>query len=235
MARVLVIGDVHEPAAHPGYLAFCKDIRKQWKCDRVVFIGDILDWHSISFHAAEPSAPGPLQEFDEARQAIQRWYRAFPSARVCIGNHDSRLARLAATVNIPARFIRDYSDLWNTPGWEWLQDFTIDRVHYLHGTGLGGQQPALTSAKASMLSTVCGHVHSVAGVRFTAGPDRRIFGMDVGCGVDTSHPAMNYGSNLVRKPLLGAGVVIDGKQPYWVAMEMARGSKYHRSKFKGLN
>jgi len=232
MARVLVIGDVHEPASHPAYLAFCKDLRKEWKCDRVVFIGDILDWHAISFHAAEPAAPGALQEYEQAKAAVHRWYKAFPVAQVCIGNHDERITRLAASVNIPARFIKDYADLWETPGWEWAHDFKIENVHYVHGTGLGGQNPALTAAKASMMSTVCGHVHSVAGVRFTAGPDRRIFGLDVGCGVDTTHPAMHYGKHMVRKPLLGAGIVIDGKQPHWIAMEMARGSKYHRSKHK---
>jgi len=191
-----------------------------------------LDFHQISFHPAEPVADGPLREQESAAESIARWHRTFPGAYVCIGNHDERVARLAATVNIPARFLRDYSDLWRTPSWDWVRDVTIDGVHYLHGTGLGGQQPALSAARASMVSTVCGHVHSVAGVRWTAGPDRRIFGMDVGCGVDIEHPAMKYGRNMVRKPILGAGVVIDGKQPHWLAMEIGKGGKYHRSRFQ---
>jgi hypothetical protein len=232
MARVLVIGDVHEPASHPGYFQFAKDTRKRWRCNKTIFIGDVLDFHSISFHASEPNADGPEREHALAAEAVKRWHSAFRGSTVLIGNHDERVARLAGSVNIPARFLRDYADLWNTPTWDWVRDTTIDGVHYLHGTGLGGQQPALNAARASMRSTVCGHVHSVAGVRWTAGPDRRIFGMDVGCGVDIDHPAMHYGRNMVRKPLLGCGVVIDGRVAHWLPMEIARGGKYHRSNFK---
>ena len=62
MTRVLVIGDVHEPAAHPGYLAFCQYLEDKWEPDRVVFIGDLLDMHAVSFHASEPDAPGAEDE-----------------------------------------------------------------------------------------------------------------------------------------------------------------------------
>ena len=231
MARVLVIGDVHEPATHPGYRQFCVDLADRWETDRVVFIGDVLDFHSISFHPAEPDAPGAADEVDEAALGIRRWYDAFPRAQVTVGNHDERVYRLAASVNIPGRFIRSYSSLWGTKGWRWVTDCRIDDVHYLHGTGLGGAQPALTAAKASMQSTCVGHCHSVAGVRWHSGA-KRIFGMDTGCGVDVESPAMRYGKNLIRKPIVAAGVVIDG-HPYHEVMPMNRGERYHRSNFGG--
>jgi len=41
MTRVLVIGDVHEPASHPAYLSFCQHLAEKWDTQRVVFIGDI--------------------------------------------------------------------------------------------------------------------------------------------------------------------------------------------------
>ena len=34
--------------------------------------------------------------------------------------------------------------------------------------------------------------------------------MNVGCGVDREHIAMAYGSNFLKKPIVSAGVVIDG-------------------------
>lgn len=230
MAKVLVIGDVHEPATHPGYLAFCQSIREKWKTKSTVFIGDILDFHAISFHPSEPDALGPDQEADVSLSRIQRWYHQFTNATICIGNHDERVYRLASSVRIPGRFIRDYKTTWKTPRWNWVQDVTIDGVHYHHGTGLGGQQPALTAAKQSMKSTCVGHTHSTMGVRWTAGPDLCVFGMDTGCGVDVQHVAMRYGKNLFRKPCLGCGVVIDGV-PYHEIMPMARGQKFHRSRF----
>lgn len=214
MARVLAIGDLHLPAAHPEYLAFVRGVRRRWKTDTTVFIGDVFDWAAISFHARQPDTPGPLDEYAAARTALVPWLRAFPTARVCIGNHDARVERLAASAGVPPQFIRSYADTWGTPGWEWEHEFHIDGVRYFHGTGLSGQRPALRAALASMTPTVAGHVHSQAGVAWSAGPALSVFGLDTGCGVDISHSAMAYGRNLISKPVLGCGVVIDG-HPYY--------------------
>jgi len=148
-----------------------------------------------------------------------------------IGNHDERVYRLAASVNIPARFIKDYSDQWNTPRWSWLREKLIDDVMYTHGTGSGGKTPALNRATASLVSTVMGHVHSRGGIAWAAGPTTRLFGMDTGCGVDITHPAMAYGKQMISKPILSCGVVIDG-HPYHEMMPHDRGETYHRSRFK---
>ena len=56
--------------------------------------------------------------------------------------------------------------------------------------------------------------------------------MDTGCGIDANHPAMNYGRNMLSKPILSAGVVLDGI-PYHEPMPCGRGEAFHRSKFKG--
>ena len=232
MTRVLVIGDVHEPASHPGYLSFCQHLAEKWDTEQVIFIGDILDMHTVSFHAREPDALGSEDEAEQTRRLVSRWHEAFPSSTVTIGNHDERVHRLASSVNIPARFIREFADVWGTPTWRWVRTVAVDRVTYIHGTGCGGATPALNAAKKFMGSIVCGHIHSCGGVHWAAGPTSRIFGMDTGCGIDVNHPAMNYGRNMLAKPILAAGVVLDGV-PYHEPMPMARGEAFHRSKFKG--
>ena len=55
--------------------------------------------------------------------------------------------------------------------------------------------------------------------------------MDVSCGVDDQHPAMRYGKNLLTRPVLGAGVVLDGV-PYYEPMPADRGQPFHRSRFE---
>src|SRR5438067_1631368 len=79
-------------------------------------------WHTISFHAHHPDAPGPKDEYELAHLEIQKWAKAFPKASVCIGNHDARVIRLAETVNIPAKLLRDYREVWDTPHWSWADD-----------------------------------------------------------------------------------------------------------------
>jgi len=232
MSRVLIVGDVHEPATHPGYLDFVSDIGEEWGCDRVHFIGDIIDHHAVSFHARHPDAPGPKEEYELALYGTQKWYRRFPKATVSVGNHDERVIRLAASVNIPRYYLREYSEVWGTPGWKWSEQTLIDGVLYTHGTGCGGMHPAYNMAKNNCCSVVMGHVHSAAGVKFMCGPKSRIFGVDTGCGVDSNHLAMDYGRNIARKPIVACAVVLDGVQPFLEICPCASGERYHRSRFK---
>ena len=182
--RNLVVGDLHNPVAHPGYLAFCQDLYYQWDCNSVLLIGDVVDLQAISFHVNNPMCPGPDDEFLLAKQVIQKWYKAFPKAKVTIGNHDERVIRLAESVNIPSRFLRDYTDIWKTPEWDWQHEHIIDEVYYFHGTAMGGVHPAYNAAGKMLMSTVMGHCHSKSGVKWRANPLRRIFSVDVGCGID---------------------------------------------------
>jgi len=230
MARVLVIGDTHEPYTHPGYLAFCQDLAEEWAIDKVVHIGDVTDWHSVSFHLKRPEMPGPAEEYARARVAVARWYERFPVAQVCIGNHDERVYRLGRTVGIPDELIRTYEDIWDTPTWDWEDQHVIDGVVYRHGTGVSGVHPAYNAALKMCCSVVIGHTHAAGGVKFIVGPMTRHFGMDVGCGVDDRALAFAYAGNSLRKSVLSAGIVLDGC-PYYEPMPIGRGERYHRSRF----
>ena len=235
MSRVLNIGDIHNPVAHPGYLAFCQDLRDKYRCDTTMFIGDVVDWHAISFHSKHPDAPGPKDEYELSKLHIQNWYRAFPKARVCIGNHDARVVRLAEEQGIPSCLIRSFAEAWETPGWEWENNFTLDDVYYFHGIGTSGIHPAFNSMCKMLMSVVQGHIHSAGGIKWRANPVRRIFGMDTGCGIDDRAYAFAYGQDQKVRSILSAGVVIDGV-PHHEIMPIGPGEKYHRSRFAaGVN
>ena len=232
MSRILVIGDVHEPVCRKGYPSFCKDLYEEWDCDQVIFIGDIVDWTAISFHAHNPEAPGSADEYRMALAGVQKWYKMFPSAAVTIGNHDARPRRVAESVNIPAKFIRNYSELWGTPGWTWVQSIIVDNVYYCHGHGKGGgNTPAWNLSKKMGMSTVIGHFHSKGGINWSANPLRRWFGMDTGCGVDDKRYAFAYAKEQVTRSILSAGVILDGT-PYHEVMPCGSGEKYYDGNFK---
>lgn len=231
MSRVLCIGDLHEPVAHPGYLTFCKDLYREFKCDTVVFMGDVVDWHAISFHSKEPECPSPVDEYEQTKVRVRRWYRAFPKARVCIGNHDARPGRLAKTVGIPERILmRDFNEIWGTPSWVWDYSFVIDRVYYTHGSGKGGVHPAWNKSGKLSMSVALGHNHSRAGVKLRANPEQFFYAVDVGCGIDNDAFQFVYGRECDDKPLIAAAVILNG-EPILRRMPMARGEKYHKSKF----
>lgn len=229
MSRVLAVGDQHEPWAHPMYLSFVRDLRDKYKCDKIVFIGDEIDSHSISFHPKHPEAPGPLEECIATKKALKRWHRVFPKVSICIGNHTERVFRLAESVNIPGLFIKGFSEVWETPGWTWKRDYVIDDVYYFHGTGTSGVHPAFCSMQKLLMSVVQGHCHAAFGVKWRSNPTRRIFACDTGCGVDDRQIAFAYGRTNQIRSMLGAAVILDGI-PIPCVMDCSPGEKYHRNK-----
>lgn len=234
MSKVLAVGDIHEPVSRAGYLQFNKDLAKQYDVDTIVFIGDLVDWHAISFHAHNPNCAGASDEYELALQKIQYWYRAFKKYRVyvCIGNHDARPKRLAESVQIPAKLLRNYNEQWKTPGWKWVTSVVIDKVFYCHGHGKGGGiNPAYNTAKNMGMSVVLGHSHSRGGIKWLVNPLRRWFGMDTGCGVDDKAFAFAYAKEQAYRSVLSSGIVINGL-PQHIMMACGKGEKYHDSKFR---
>ncbi len=227
MSRVLVIGDLHAPVTRKHYLRFCKNQYKKFKCNKVVFIGDVVDWTSISFHVTNPECPGPADEYRLALQCIQQWRRAFPKAMVMIGNHDRRPHRKAEKEGIFPKLLRNYDEVWKTPQWKWVTSCIIDEVYYCHGDGKGaGINPAYNTAKNMGMSVVMGHTHSKAGIKWLVNPLRRWFGMDVGTGIDDSAFAFSYAKEQTYRSILSCGVVLNG-MPQHIMMEIGRGERYY--------
>lgn len=235
--RVGVVGDLHGFAQHPGYMDFVFDtLIGKLNVDTWVFIGDLMDLAGPSKHRKYPGYPGPDTEMEWTIEAITPWYTTVGSEDVyaCVGNHDERSVLAALDVGIPAKALAPYSDVLETPGWQWAQDITIDGVFYTHGTRRGGLNPALNVVRKGLgLSCVLGHNHSRAGVHWLAGHNQRLFGLDVGCGADERHPAMWYARDNTEKWLIGCGAVLDGA-PHHFMMPCGRGEPYHRSNFERM-
>lgn len=224
--RTLTIGDLHLPFVHPKYLRFCQDMAAKYDAERIVFIGDVVDWHSVSYHEVDPDGLSAGDEMKLTRRMLKRWVAAFPKADVCIGNHDARLHRKMMTHGMPAGALRSYKDLWETPGWNWGEEFVHDGVKYTHGTGLSGQTAALYRAMRNRISVVIGHTHSFGGVQYHASENDLIFGLNVGCGIDIRAYSFAYAAPFVNRPTLGCGLVVSDHEAYFLPMEC--GGKYKR-------
>lgn len=218
MSRVLVIGDVHAPGMRKGYVEFLQRVADTHACNRVVCIGDLVDWASISFHEKSPSLSNAGKEFYQAQKQVAQLAKAFPKADWLIGNHDALTERQAIAVGLPSEVLRDYGDLWGLD-WKVHPRFTkleIDGAIYSHGDGgRGGQHAAMAQAKDNFKSTVIGHFHSQAGVGWWANKEFRIFGLSVGCGIDVDRLQFEYGRKFPAKPVLGCGVVLNGKRAFF--------------------
>ena len=227
--NVLAIGDTHAPCMHPDYVNFLQEIQEERKCKKVVHIGDVVDWASISFHEKTTKLKNADEEFDKAFEQVQDIYKAFPRLTWLIGNHDCLTLRQGVSAGLPEKVLKSFTRLWEVPKWTVIPRFgnvVIDNVHYQHGDrGKGGQQAALINARSEFRSVVQGHHHSLGFCAYAANErptdqGGRIFGLQTGCGVDHGLEAQAYGKKYNAKPLIGCGVVIKGRKGYFEPMEL---------------
>lgn len=214
-SRVLVIGDLHCPFDLDGYLDFCNETYKRYNCNTTVFIGDVVDNHYASYHETDPDGLGGGEELEAAITRLRPYYKVFPEAVVTIGNHDKMIMRKAQTSNIPRAWIREYKDVLKVPGWDFVVDIEIDGVRYVHGEG----SKSHIKCRKDMQSTVQGHHHTDCYVQWFVGQRDKIFGMQVGCGVDRTSYALAYAKDY-PKPAIGCGVVIGGHTAINVMMDL---------------
>lgn len=217
--RVLAIPDLHLPGMLPNYPDFLRQTYKDYKCDTVIFLGDVFNFGALSFHMKMAGDANIEDEVNACHAPIKRLARMFPRASLLEGNHDANPGRQCDAVGIPRTMMRTFNDFWDMPKtWKWYPRYhkhIIDGVIYQHGDqGKGGAHPALANAKAEFRSVVQGHYHTACGVWFHANTKDLVFGMQAGTGCDHNHPMFDYSRAFTQKPVVACGVIIDGLYPY---------------------
>jgi len=214
--NVLVIGDLHEPFCLDGYLDWCLEQYYDYGCSEVVFIGDVIDNHFSSYHETSADGMGGAEELEFAIKRIARWRNAFPMATVIIGNHDRIIMRKAQTSAIPSKWIKSYKEVLETPDWNFVERYEKDNVQYIHGEG----GTARSKCRADMMNTVQGHLHTQCYTEHYVGKKFRVFGTQVGCGINHKAYAMAY-AKYGKRPAVGCAVILNnGKTPLNLLMPL---------------
>lgn len=218
MNNVLVIGDLHAPFIKNGYLEHCKEVYKQYKCNKVIFLGDILDNHYSSYWETIPDGLSAGDELKAACSKLSKWVKAFPKAVVLMGNHDRLIARKAVTAGLSSKWIKTMGDILDAPQWEFYTEYEFDNVLYVHGEGCADLRSAILNRYKSM---VIGHFHTKSEILYAASSIDLLFGMSVGCGVDDKSYAMEYAKFNIKKSIIACGVVLNnGNLPIIIPMNL---------------
>ena len=145
---------------------------------------------------------------------IQAYYDTFPTATVIIGNHDRLVYRKAFSGGVSKRWVKEYKDVLKVPNWDFVESVEIFNVNINHGEG----GTARSKMKKDLQSQIQGHLHSDFYLEYIVGKNFRIFGMQVGSGVNHHSYAMAYGRNF-KKPAIGCGVLLNkGTLPIIIPM-----------------
>lgn len=220
IGTTLVIPDFHAPFGHKDAICFLKELKRKYKPDIIVNLGDEVDQHALGDWGQDPDGLGAGAELEAAIIQLQGLYKLFPKMLVCESNHGKRPFRRAFKAGLPRAYMKAYREFLSAPqGWVWADDHVVDGVIYQHGEGYSGRDGAIKAALANRRSTVIGHLHSWGGVQYSATKRDIIFGGNAGCLIDETAYAFKYAKTYPHKPTLGAMVVINGTAAHFVPLK----------------
>ena len=208
---ILVISDTHIPYHHKDSIDFLKAIKRKYKPDRVIHIGDEVDKHAMSFHDSDPDLPSAGDELKLSIPVIKQLEKMFPKMDLLDSNHGSLVFRRAYKHGIPKAYIKKYNDFLQVgKGWKWHDDLIIDtplgKVYFCHG-----KTPDILKLATSMgMSCVSGHYHSLMGVRWFGNSLGLYFGLQVGCMIDSKCLAFRYNKVQKARPIIGCSIIYNG-------------------------
>ena len=209
--RILVISDMHLPYQHKDAIKFLAEIKKEFKPDRVINIGDLLDFHAISMHTHDPDLASAGHELTMARKYVKELESIYPQVTEVDSNHSSLVYRRAIKYGMSREFLREYGEFLGTKKWKWVDDLTItmsngQRCFFTHGRSAD----VLKVSQTMGMSAVQGHYHTKFVVSYWANPDNLFFAMNVGCLINQKSLSMNYAKNFRTRFILGCGIILDG-------------------------
>tara|TARA_B100000214_G_scaffold242214_1_gene177485 strand:- start:1207 stop:1908 length:702 start_codon:yes stop_codon:yes gene_type:complete len=209
--RILVISDMHLPYQHKDSIIFLKEIKKEYKPDMVVNIGDLLDFHAISMHESNPDLYSAGHELDKAKEYIKQIEDIYPEVTEVDSNHSSLVYRRALKYGMSKQFLKPYGEFLGTRKWKWIDDLTLtmsngQRCFFTHGRSAD----VLKVSQTMGMSAVQGHYHTKFLISYWANPDNLFFAMNVGCMINQKSMAFNYAKNFKTRFILGCAIILDG-------------------------
>lgn|SRR3990167_1545191 len=205
---ILVIPDTHDPFTHPKRDKFLGVLKREFRPEHVVHLGDMFDFASAGRWEKDPDGYSQCAEIEAGRESIKTMIELFPRMRICFGNHDLRVNKDAFRSGISNKWVRDMREIMSLPkNWQWNMAWTIDNINFEHGDGFSGPQGALNAAKQRRMSTVIGHLHTTPGVLYSNNGRNTIWGMNAGSLINQEAYCFKYAAGSKEKACAGAGVV----------------------------
>jgi len=218
--RVLIIPDLHCPYHHPDARKFLADIKKQFKPEIVINLGDEVDYHAMSFHDSDVDLFSAGQELEAAVEFLQSdVHSLFKHMYLLESNHGSMVYRKAKHHGIPLAHLKPLPELYGTPMWSWHTEIVLKtnlgEVYICHGKSAVPLKVAL----AMGMSSIQGHHHQNFRINWAKfADDRIVYDCISGCLIDPKSDAFAYGKNLLGKPMLGATIIHANGVPELVPM-----------------
>lgn len=212
---------------HPDTWKFLKAIKKKYKPDRVICLGDEVDYHALSFHESDPDLDSAGPELEKAIRFLKPIYKLFPEVDVLESNHGSLIYRKALTAGIPHRALKTYRSILEAPlTWRWHFDLRLRMSNgidlYLH------HGKSATAARMSLQEGCCtveGHFHTKFHITYWRNSSGLYWGMHAGYLADHNSLAQAYAKSNMQKGIVGAAMILNG-HPLLIPMNLNKKSRW---------
>lgn len=211
---ILCLSDMHIPYHHPDSFKFLSHLNELYEPDLIVSLGDLVDFHSISFHDNNPDLPSAGEELELAQYYCEQLEKLFPEMYIIGSNHGDLPLRKFMAHGLPKKLIRPYNEIFGVgEGWKFVDDLTIvtkskylPDIYFTHGIKKNG----LTLAQQRGQRVVQGHYHTEFYTSYSGNPNSLIWAMGVGCLIDDKSLAFEYNKLTLNRPVIGTGVIVNG-------------------------
>lgn len=215
------------PYCHPDTWKFLSSIKKKYNPDRVICLGDEVDYHALSYHESDPDLDSAGPELEKAIRFLRPIYKLFPRVDLLESNHGSLVHRKAMTAGIPKRALRTYREILCAPqGWCWHFDLRLQMSNgqdlYLHH---GKASQAARMSIQEGCSTVEGHFHTKFHVTYWRNSKGLYWGMHSGYLADHDSLSQAYARSNLQKGIVGASMIIGG-HPLLLPMKQNRSGRW---------
>ena len=211
---ILCLSDMHIPYHHPDSFKFLAHLKELYAPEIIISLGDLVDFHSISFHDANPDLPSAGEELELAQYYCAELEKLFPEMYIIGSNHGDLPLRKFMAHGLPKKLIRPYNEIFGVgDGWKFVDDLTIvtkskylPDIYFTHGIKKNG----LTLAQQRGQRVVQGHYHTEFYTSYSGNPNSLIWAMGVGCLIDDKSLAFEYNKLTLNRPVIGTGVIVNG-------------------------
>lgn len=209
--NVLVISDMHIPYMHQDAYKFLKACKDLYKPDLVISVGDLVDWHSISFHPKDPELASAGAELELIRKNAAIMEKLFPDMYILGSNHGDLPLRKFKDAGLPKAMLRNYNEIYGvSKRWRFVDDLLIkhddDMIYCTHGISKSGLKLAMQRG----VNVIQGHYHTEFRIDYASNPRNLLWSLQVGCLIDKESLAFAYDRLNLQRPILGVGVVNKG-------------------------
>lgn len=209
--NALTISDMHVPYHHPDAIRFLAALHKKYKFDIVFNMGDLADFHNISFHKSDPDLLSAGDELKALRKTSKILEKLFPEMIIIGSNHGDLPIRKFLDAGLPFELLRKYNDIYGVgKGWKFVDDVMLvdgtSKTYLVHSISKSG----IKVAGLRGVNVVQGHFHTDFRIDYISNPMNLLWSMQVGCLIDRKSKAFAYNMLDLARPILGCGGILNG-------------------------